>query len=383
MKNIFKTIITGCFLTGMAMLASCTGEQFHVQGVISNAKDSVLYFEHNSLTGFKTVDSVKLDTQGSFKFAGAKVESPEFYRLRIAGQIINIAIDSTETVDVKATFPQMATNYSVKGSYENEKIKELALKQMDLQSQCQAVVMQHPEVADSLISQMIQGYKQEVSVNYIFKEPMKAYSYFALFQYIVINNQAKLIFNPKEDAKDNKVFGAVATSWDAYYPNSERGQNLHNITIKGMKDTKIAAANNQKVKINAAEIGVIDLPLYDNKGNLHHLTDLKGKVVLLNFHAFSLPGSAEYIMHMRELYNKYHAQGLEIYMVSLDENEHFWKESVASLPWINVYDNTGISQAYTAAATKTPIVYLIDRSNTVVKNPAQIKNIETDVRALL
>ena len=127
------------------MLASCTGEQFHVQGTISNAKDSVLYFEHNSLTGFKTVDSVKLDTQGSFKFAGAKVESPEFYRLRIAGQIINIAIDSTETVDVKATFPQMATNYSVKGSYENEKIKELALKQMDLQSQCQAVVMQHPE----------------------------------------------------------------------------------------------------------------------------------------------------------------------------------------------------------------------------------------------
>ena len=57
------------------------------------------------------------------------MNNPEFYRLRIAGQIINIAIDSTETVDVKATYPQMSTDYTVKGSYENEKIKELALKQ--------------------------------------------------------------------------------------------------------------------------------------------------------------------------------------------------------------------------------------------------------------
>ncbi|MFC2416268.1 hypothetical protein, partial [Neisseria elongata] len=30
--------------------------------------------------------------------------------------------------------PQMATDYTVKGSYENEKIKELALKQIDLQA---------------------------------------------------------------------------------------------------------------------------------------------------------------------------------------------------------------------------------------------------------
>ena len=127
--------------------------------------------------------------------------------------------------------------------------------------------------------------------------------------------------------------------------------------------SNIAAANKQNIQIEAEETGVIDLPLRDNKGNMHHLTDLRGKVVLLNFHAFSLPDSPEYIMQMRELYDKYHTKGLEIYMVSLDDNEHFWKESVANLPWINVYDNTGISEAYTSAATATPIIYLIDRNN--------------------
>ena len=70
-------------------------------------------------------------------------------------------------------------------------------------------------------------------------------------------------------------------------------------------------------------------------------------------------------------------------MVSLDDNDHFWKESVANLPWINVYDNTGISEAYTSTATTTPIIYLIDRNNTVVRNPAQIKNLPKEIEALL
>ncbi len=364
-------------------LTGCSGEKFHVAGTIANAKDSMLYFEHNGLDGFAKIDSAKLDGKGNFSFSGNKVDNPEFYRLRIAGQIINVAIDSTETVNVKATYPQMATNYTVSSSYENQKIKELALKQITLQSQCQAIAAQQPDVADSLINIMVSEYKQDVTRNYIFKEPMKAYSYFALFQYIVVGNQAQLIFDPTRDAADNKVFGAVATSWDTFFPGSERGQNLHNITLKGMKDERIVKAQKKEVELNAQVSGVIDLPLRDNLGRERHLTALKGKVVLLDFHVFSAPGSPEYIMQLRELYNKYHAQGLEIFMVSLDYNAHFWKEQVASLPWINVYDDTGISQAYTAPATTTPIIYLIDRNNDVVRNPAQIKNIEQEIKTLL
>lgn len=384
MKHKIGNILAAGFaIVGLAALASCAGEKFHVTGSIANAKDSLLYFEHNGLNGFSTVDSVKLDEKGDFSFSGDKVDNPEFYRLRIAGQIINIGIDSTETVDVKATYPQMATDYSVKGSYENENIKELALKQIDLQARCQSILAERPDLADSIITVLMSDYKQDVSRNYIFKEPMRAYSYFALFQYIVIGNQAHLIFDPSRDVADNKVFGAVATSWDTYYPGSERTQNLHNITIKGMKDERIVKAQNKPVEIEAKELGVVDLPLRDNRGVERHLTDLKGKVVLLDFHVFAAKGSTEYIMQLRELYNKYHDRGLEIYMVSLDDNAHFWKEQVANLPWINVYDDTGISQAYTAPAQAFPIVYLIDRGNNIVKNPSQIKNLEQEIERLL
>lgn len=382
-KNIINKVFVGCCTLGMIMLASCAKEGFRIEGTISNAKDSVLFLEHNGLEGIAKIDSVKLDQSGAFSFSGGRGDNPEFYRLRIADQIINIAIDSTEHIAVKAVYPQMATNYIIKGSADNEKVKELALKQINLQSRCQQLLAQRPELADSLIEVMLADYKRDITTNYIFKAPMKSYSYFALFQYVVINNQAVLIFDPSKDAKDTKVFGAVATSWDTYYPGTLRTQNLHNITIKGMKDERIVKARQKPIELKADVRGVIDLPLRDNMGNERHLTDFKGQVVLLDFHVFGMKGSTEYIMHLRDFYNKYHSRGLEIYMVSLDENQHFWKEQVANLPWVNVYDDKGVSQAYTATATTLPIIYLIDRGNNVVKNPSQIKNLDEEIQKLL
>lgn len=382
-KNIINKVFVGCCTLGMIMLASCAKEGFRIEGTISNAKDSVLFLEHNGLEGIAKIDSVKLDESGVFSFSGGRGDNPEFYRLRIADQIINIAIDSTEHIAVKAVYPQMATNYIIKGSSDNEKVKELALKQINLQSRCQQLLAQRPELADSLIEVMLADYKRDITTNYIFKAPMKSYSYFALFQYVVINNQAVLIFDPSKDAKDTKAFGAVATSWDTYYPGTLRTQNLHNITIKGMKDERIVKARQKPIELKADVRGVIDLPLRDNMGNERHLTDFKGQVVLLDFHVFGMKGSTEYIMHLRDLYNKYHSRGLEIYMVSLDENQHFWKEQVANLPWVNVYDDKGVSQAYTATATTLPIIYLIDRGNNVVKNPSQIKNLDEEIQKLL
>ena len=115
------------------------------------------------------------------------------------------------------------------------------------------------------------------------------------------------------------------------------------------------------------------------------LTDLKGKVVLLDFHVFASEGSTERIMKLRELYNKYHAQGLEIYQVSLDPDEHFWKESVAALPWICVHDDNGTQSQYAASynVQTVPTFFLIDRNNTLQKRDIQIKDLNAEIKSLL
>lgn len=371
-------------------LASCTEKKFHLSGNIDNANDSLLYFENMSLNGPVTVDSVKLGKDGSFSFDEKAPENPEFYRLRIANQIINIAVDSTENITVKASYPTMSSQYDVKGSSECDKIKELALMQMNLQAQINALI-NNPNIpyqaeGDS-IQRLLNAYKNTVKLQYIYKEPMRAYAYYALFQTIYVGNQTALIFDPRSRKEDVQVFAAVATSWDTYYPGSERGKNLHNIAIEGLKNVRIIQAErNQTIDANKVNTsGIIEVALPDNKGNIRKLTSLKGKVVLLDFHAFASKGSTARIMMLRELYNKYHAQGLEIYQVSLDPDKHFWKESVSALPWICVHDENGANSAFAAQynVQAIPTFFLIDRQNVLQKRDAQISNLDATIKSML
>ncbi len=378
--------------TAMA-LASCNNRKFHIEGNISEAADSMLYLENLSLDGPVAIDSAKLDKDGHFAFEENAMDSvsPEFYRLRIANQTINLSIDSTETVKVKAAYPSMSYNYTVEGSDNCNTIKELALKQMNLQGFINNIA-KNPRIgidsANVAVSRAIEAYKNDVKRKYIFKAPMKASSYYALFQTIVMGGANSLLFNPRNSKDDVKVFAAVATSWDTYYPNAERGKNLHNIAIQGMKDIRYIENKmaEQQMSLGKAQVnGVIELALQDNKGNVRRLTDLKGKVVLLDFHLFASGESTKRIMQLRELYNKYHAAGLEIYQVSADPDEHFWKTATAALPWICVRDENGIQgqslQSYNVQSL--PTFFLIDRSNTLQARDVQIKDIDAAIKNLL
>lgn len=384
--------VTVIIVAALAM-TSCNNKKFHINGNIADAKDSMLYLENISLNGPVKIDSVKLGEDGAFAFDENAMDSitPEFYRLRIAGQSINLSIDSTETVKVKASYPTMSYQYEVEGSENCSTIKELSLKQMSLQATINSITKNPNIGVDSMniaIGRVIESYKQDIKTNYIFKAPMKASSYYALFQTVEVGNVNSLIFNPRNNKDDVKVFAAVATSWDTYYPNAERGKNLHNIAIQGMKDIRIMESQMAEQQIDASKVkvnGCIDLALEDNKGVTRHLTDLKGKVVLLDFHLFASEQSTKRIMMLRELYNKYHAAGLEIYQVSVDPDEHFWKTSTAALPWVCVRDENGIQgqsvQSYNVQSI--PTFFLIDRNNTLQARDAQIKDIDTAIKNLL
>lgn len=388
--NISKTLSALAVSLMMLGAVSCSNKKFEVSGNITDAKDSLLYFENMSLNGPVVVDSTKLDADGNFSFAVDAPSAPEFYRLRIAGQIINVAADSTEHVTIKAAYPTMASQYEVSGSDECSKIKELAIGQMALQASINNIVRNtnlNDDVMRDSIRVILAQYKEGVKNNYIFKEPMKAYAYFALFQTIALGYENVLVFNPRSNEDDVKVFAAVATSWDTYYPKAERGQNLHNIAIEGLKNIRIMKAEQQQT-VDPSKVeytGVIDIALPDNKGNIRKLSSLKGKVVMLDFHLFETKESTARIMQLRELYNKYHAQGFEIYQVSIDPDEHFWKTSVAALPWICVHSDDGLNAAELGMynVKDIPTYFLIDKNNVLQKRDVQIKDIDAEIKALL
>ena len=247
--NMKKGFLPAAAIVAALCLTACSEGKFKIEGTITEAADSMLYLENMALDGPQKIDSVKLAADGSFTFSQEiPNDAPDFYRLRIAQQIINFAVDSTETITVKATYPTMASNYSIDGGESNALIRELALKQMQLQALAKKIIdapdLNANAVGDSILS-AVAAYKKDVMNNYIYKDPGKASSYFALFQGIVVGSSYMMVFDPRRDIDDVKPFSAVATSWDTFHPKSLRGENLHNIALEAMKTKRIVDAEKE------------------------------------------------------------------------------------------------------------------------------------------
>ena len=168
-------------------LAACSEKKpmFTVKGSVEGAQDSTLCLYNNTLGGAVLLDSVKLGKDGTFCFEAEAPQAPDLYCLNIANQIIYFGIDSTETITINAHYPNMAQRYEVEGSENCQKIRELALKQQQLQQQAIALErnlnLSRQQIADS-IDRLVYAYKQEVVLNYIYENPGSIYAYFALFQ---------------------------------------------------------------------------------------------------------------------------------------------------------------------------------------------------------
>ena len=132
--------ITFVALAALALSSCNSGPQFKVNGVVSDANGKMLYLESSALEGIIPLDSVKLKGNGSFSFRQARPESPEFYRLRVDDKVINFSVDSTETIEIKAPYVDFAAAYTVEGSENSQKIKELSLKQARLQNRVNALL---------------------------------------------------------------------------------------------------------------------------------------------------------------------------------------------------------------------------------------------------
>lgn len=375
-------------LAVLALSACDTKSGFKVEGSVSGADDKMLYFEAAALEGIQRLDSVKLGRSGSFSFKAPRPESPEFYRLRIENKVINFSVDSTETVTIEAPYVDFATAYTVEGSANSQKIKELTLKQLQLQNSANKLyeAAQSHQIGvdvyqDSLMA-LIDTYKDEVKKQYIFAAPYSAAAYFALFQ--TLNNYR--IFDPLNSKQDIRCFQAVATSLDNRYPHADRSKNLYSIVIKGLRNTREPQQQTVELPEEAVrETGIIDIALRDMKGNLHRLSDLKGKVVLLDFTVYQTNVSAAHNILLNDLYEKYASKGLEIYQISLDADEHYWKTVADNLPWICVRDAAGVNSSVVSLynVQGVPSLFLIDRKNELNARGENIENLENAIKKLL
>lgn len=385
MKQISTRLLTVLGLCMFFFSACNNSSDFIVKGVVAGADGQLMYLENVGISNVVTLDSIKLAPGGKFKFTEKRPEYPDFYRLRLNNQLINFAVDSTETISFVADAGTFATSYSVEGSENSKAIKAITLAQLDAN---QAISRLRKEYEDKMISDTTYRMKvlaaadayKEVARKYIYSAPMSTAAYFALFQQI-----DGLLFFDLYDRKDVKAYGAVATSYNHTYPESPRSKHLYNLTLQSMKVLR-AQRPVDYCNVETKEISFLDIELPDVRGEVVKLSTVApGKVVLINFTAYQTEWSPALNMALGELYTKYHDQELEIYQVSLDSDFHFWRNGASNLPWVTVHDPQSVYSQVAGLynVKQLPALFILDRKGNLVKRVEDVKKLEADVKAVL
>ncbi|MDD2284508.1 MAG: thioredoxin-like domain-containing protein [Paludibacter sp.] len=373
------------FFLIISIFASCnrTGH-FKVEGTIEGGAGEMIYLEHNGLTKSIILDSTRVKDDGKFRFRAKSPVYPDFYKLKVGSKQIHFAVDSTETIGITASFDNFSTEYTITGSESNTDIQLLRKSAAEIQRKANQIIRgMNDTEREKLVSELLELIeKHKVSARpIILKNPRSTAAYFAVFQKI----NDTFIFSPYVK-EDRPYCAAVATSYNTYMPDYDRTKNLYALVMDAIKTERQARQQaNWREIVESAATGYIDIELPDKNNHNRKLSDLTGKVILLDFSAFESRESVQYTFALRELHNKYASRGFEIYQVSLDRNKLLWEDAVQNLPWVCVRDANGPNTVYAATynITSIPSYFLIDRQGDIVGRDMNLQTLEKEIEKRL
>lgn len=175
------------------------------------------------------------------------------------------------------------------------------------------------------------------------------------------------------------------SAFDEYY---DLYKTVRDSTIANYGNNDFVKHVDSKVRsVIAAGTEAPDIVMTDRNGKERRLSDLRGKVVLIDFWAsWCRPCRAENPNVVR-IYNRYHDKGFEVFSVSLDNNRDAWLKAIEAdgLVWENhVSDLRGWSSAggRLYGISSIPATVLVDRDGKVLARNLRGQQLEQKLKEI-
>ncbi len=349
----------------VALMCSCTGNKFKVAGNVKGAGDTATLFLEASINGkWLLIDSTVTSGDG-FSMAEEAPQYPNIYRLTYRDKSIYFPIDSIDQIKIETSIKKFDEDYNLSGSKNAEMMAKYD-KQLNK-------FARSGDLASPAFKQWKDGLNRAIA-----KDPAGIVSYY------FVNKQVagRPLYDPL-DKTDFKIIGAVTNAFDNFRPNDPRRDFMVETFKMALAQRRSTNASAPRDTIVATQASLIEIKLQDKKGKMQSLQEVAshGNVVILNFTMYSQTFSPSLNKLLNDVYSKYKSRGLEIFQVSLDENEAQWMQAAASLPWIVMRDTNGENSTYASAYAvgSVPAIFIIGRNGEIVERVENIEQLDAVV----
>jgi hypothetical protein len=368
-----RNLIHSLWLVLALLMCACTGKSgWKVEGTIADAADKTVYIEESTFNNWYVADSVKLGSDGKFSYQaeeGAPV--PSIFRLRLDGKYIYFPVDSIETVTLTANGKNFDRNFTLAG---NKAAPVFATVDSLL-----AGAIDREGVAGALNDKEL---KRALNI-IINRDSTCLVSYYVIGKFVGTSPLYDLT-----NKNDVKMLANAANNFKRMLPNDARAKELEQRWVSARRAIGNLPQTEMEATLNARP--TVDLKRFDCNGKEHDFDKVadRGGVTVLNFTRYDGEYSQANTVALKQVYDKYKAQGLEIYQIAYDPDEVAWKRSAKNMPWIAVWNSPtdpldALISYNVDPINGSPISFVFNRSGELVERVADPTKLDAAIAKLL
>lgn len=365
MRNIF--IVTLLLLT-IACAKPEEKKGFVVKGTITNLTGTQLTIQELTPKGLVFIDSATVAPNGSFEFNG-NITERTFCVIQMNNSAAVLVVDSMAEIimSIDANKPE---EFTVKGSAETEKLKQLLKVNNKYMQMVQAIEGKYAEYGDNIPPLAVQ-------------EQIRA-------EYDSLMNAREVEMQQTTMQFENSLVPYFATNYLMPQANFDFLKQVDAKYYTEFSKSKYAQELHKRIEVlGKTAVGSIapDIVLQDPFGKTISLSSLRGKTVLVDFWASWCRPCREESPNLVKAYNKYKTRGFDIFSVSLDDNRDAWQKAINDdkLLWTHVSDlmkwNSSVVNLYNIESI--PFTVLIDTDGKIIAKNLRGKALDEKLAEIL
>ena len=361
----------------LLILSSCNkSSKIEIVGTIENGEGKKLTFSELLVSGIQEIDTIRLDSEGNFKFKSSS-DIPRFFHLSVSkNNFLTLLIEPGESVQINTNASNMG-KAKISGSESSVLIQNLNNQLVNTKIQLDSLTnyvesIRGTDKFEQEINEINKTYaaivdeQRDSSIAFIINNLNSLASIMALYQKYDDEN---FVLYKNKDLQYIKI---VSEALVKKYPESNHVKALiadkENL-FKRYDQIKIDLHLNEITK-NKEVVSIPEIYLPNQYGDSISINSIDTKYILLNFWATWSKESIQRNIDLKKIYKKYHSKGFEIYQVSLDTKKENWTRIIDfdQLSWINVIDLNGRT-SYSAKIyniTNLPTSFLINPDGDII-----------------